>query len=152
MSQKTKTLRSGASHIWKYEKVRFASVGVINTLVDFVIFLTLAKIIGFPAVIANVFSTSCGLTVSYLLNKKAVFGSTNTNNRQQIAQFVIVTLFGLWVLQAIVITTVGIVLDMLVPQMSAVVVLIFAKAVATLVSLTWNYLWYSRVVFKKGKS
>jgi putative flippase GtrA len=152
MSHKTHTLKSRARHIWKYEKIRFALVGAINTLVDFIIFLTLAKMIGLPAVAANVISTSCALAVSYLLNKKAVFGDTNSNNRQQVTQFIVVTLSGLWVLQAIVITMMASLLNDIVPQLPSVVVLIMAKAVATVFSLTWNYLWYSRVVFRKARA
>lgn len=135
--------------ILKHEKARFALVGVINTVVDFAIFLTLAKLIGLPAVIANVVSTSCALAVSYLLNKKAVFGNTDANNHRQIMQFILVTLTGLWVLQAIVITVVSGLIGAL---LSSTLLLVVAKAAATVVSLTWNYLWYSRVVFRKGRA
>lgn len=134
----------------KYEKVRFAMVGSVNTLVDFTILLMLASVIGLPSALANIISTSCALVVSYTLNKKAVFGNTDPHNHRQLAMFIIVTLAGLWGLQTLVIVTVGALLQTI--SFTSAESLIVAKAVATVASLIWNYLWYSRVVFRKSAS
>lgn len=127
-------------------KVRFGLVGVVNTLVDFAILFLLAKLFGVPTVVANVISTSCAVVVSYTLNKKAVFGNTDRTNHRQVIQFVIVTLSGLWILQSAVILGIT---TSLASAGHSDLVLFVAKLIATAVSLVWNYMWYSRVVFRK---
>ena len=133
--------------ILQYEKVRFALVGGLNTFVDFGILFSLVSLFDMPAVIANTISTSVALTVSYVLNKKAVFGNTDTNNMRQVILFVLVTLSGLWILQNVVILLVS----PLIANITGALTLLVAKLVASLFSLTWNYVLYSRVVFKKEK-
>jgi putative flippase GtrA len=60
--------------------------------------------------------------------------------------FTVVTLFGLWVIQ-------GLIIHFLTPVIMNVgfteeLALLASKLVATVASLIWNYLLYSRVVFK----
>lgn len=128
------------------QKVKFGLVGAINTSIDFVILLALARLLGVPVVFANMLSTSCAMAVSYVLNKKTVFGNSDPNNRRQIFQFIAVTLTGLWVLQS------GIIF-LVTTNLSQIgnneLVLLCAKVLATIATLVWNYLWYSRVVFRK---
>lgn len=68
------------------------------------------------------------------------------NSRKEFIQFVIVTLFGLWVVQNVVIAA----LTYLVSSwsVSSSAALFVAKLCAIAASLIWNYMWYSRVVFK----
>jgi len=136
-------------HLLRHEKVRFVTVGAINTSVDFIVLFILASIFLVPTIAANIVSTTTALAVSYLLNKKAVFGDTDTSSVKQIMLFVVVTLAGLWVLQGTIITMLGPVLQ---PMLGETGSLLGAKLIATLFSLSWNYLWYSRVVFRKGKA
>lgn len=152
MSHKTNTLQKGASGILKYEKIRFAMVGVVNTIVDFGILSVLAIFFGLPVFIANIISTSCALMVSYLLNKKAVFGDGDKHNTRQIIKFLVVTLSGLWFLQSIVIVFTWWVLYGIMGVYQSVLFLLVGKAFATVASLVWNYLWYSRFVFRKGRA
>lgn len=129
------------------EKIRFGAVGVVNTAVDFAVLFLLAVGLGIPSMLANIGSTSVALSVSYLLNKKAVFRSTSTNNVRQFALFVAVTLVGLWVVQGSVIVVALEVLQS--AGLHEATALLVAKLVATCFSFIWNYLWYSRVVFRK---
>jgi len=129
------------------EKIRFAAVGVINTVTDFGILFILVSLLNVPVILANVVSTSAALAVSYLLNKKAVFGDESGRSVKQVILFVVVTLAGLWILQSIVIVTVTSSLQGIVASGS--ILLLVAKGIATLFSLVWNYVWYSRVVFKR---
>ncbi len=133
----------------RHEKVRFAAVGAINTSVDFIVFFSLANVLLVPTIAANIMSTTTALAVSYLLNKKAVFGNTDANNIRQVVLFIVVTLSGLWVLQGTVITLLAPILEPIVGKGGS---LLLAKLIATLFSLMWNYLWYSRVVFRKGRA
>jgi len=127
--------------------VRFALVGGVNTALDFGIFLTLATT-GLDVKIANVISTSLAFVFSFFANKKYTFKTTDSNVRREILLFIIVTLFGLWILQTIVIQGVLALLTSITLDDS--LKRLIAKLIATIVSLTWNYLLYSRVVFKKA--
>jgi putative flippase GtrA len=130
----------------KTQKTRFIAVGGINTLLDFGI-LFLLKSLGLPAISANIVSTSAAFCFSFFANKKYTFKTNSTNIKREIVLFVIVTLFGLWVLQTVVIRTITYLLSGFdIPEN---LTLLIAKLLATIVSLTWNYILYSRVVFKK---
>jgi putative flippase GtrA len=130
----------------KTQKTRFIAVGGINTLLDFGI-LFLLKSLGLPVVSANIVSTSVAFCFSFFANKKYTFKTDSTNVKREIVLFIIVTLFGLWVLQTIVIKATSYLLSGF--DMPDSVILLVAKLCATIVSLTWNYTLYSRVVFKK---
>jgi len=127
------------------QKARFLVVGGANTVIDFGL-LFLLKTLGLPIVVANIFSTSVAFCVSFFANKKYTFKTTGTDIRREIFLFVIVTLFGLWVLQSLVIQAVTPLISGF--GLPAFAVLLITKLLATSVSLTWNYILYSRVVFK----
>ena len=128
------------------EKIRFGLVGVVNTSVDFIILFILARIVGIPVVAANMVSTVVAVGVSYILNKKAVFNNVDKQGIGQVAVFIVVTLAGLWGLQSLVIIGVTSVLAYIGnPEL----ILFIAKILATVASLIWNYIWYSRVIFRK---
>lgn len=135
--------------LFRSEKVRFGAVGAINTIVDFSILFLMVTVFTVPTIVANIISTSAALGVSFLLNKKAVFKSDSKGWKHQLALFVGVTLTGLWGLQSIVIFLAVGMFEQLIGHTSA---LLLAKIVATLTSLVWNYMWYSRVVFRKKPS
>lgn len=139
-------IKSAPKKVWSYEKARFIIVGTSNTALDFAILIGLTLLFALPAVLANIFSTSVALIVSYILNKRAVFGNRDTDNVKKFIIFLATTLFGLWVIQGGVIHFTQ---DIISSQthLQAVYVVVIAKAVATVFSTVWNYLWYSRVVF-----
>lgn len=123
-------------------------VGFMNTLVDFSLLFGLVSLIGWPVFFANVSSTSVALFFSYLLNKRAVFGDTDTHNTRKIILFITVTLTGLWVLQGIILMTFQSIIGMF-AHFNDEAILLGAKVIATAATAIWNYLWYSRVIFKK---
>lgn len=130
----------------KYEKVRFGLVGIINTIVDFGVLFLLVDLFDVVPIAANIVSTTAALIVSYGLNKKSVFGDDGAHNPRQIITFVIVTLVGLWGLQSLVIYILsGWLQSLLVKN----VALLIAKLIASFFSLVWNYVWYSRIIFKR---
>lgn len=125
--------------------VRFAAIGVLNTALDFGL-LFVFKALGLPVVVANILSTSIAFSISFTLNKKYTFKTSGTNVKRELALFIAVTLFGLWVLQSLVITLIS-------PLVAAVIhtnpelTLFIAKLAATVVSMVWNFIMYDRVVF-----
>lgn len=142
---------------------KFGLVGVLNTLVDFGIFNVLTnKRVGWKKIPANLASTTVAMIVSFGLNRGFVFNATGGNIYVQTAEFFAVTAFGLYVLQNIVIWFLLDVWEWPVELAWKIVRLVkldrymshdfvrknAAKAAATLVSLTWNYLMFSFIVFK----
>lgn len=125
--------------------LNFAAIGVANTAIDFGLLLIL-KTLGLPAVAANTMSTSVAFVFSFFMNRKYTFKSGGDNLKREVVLFVAVTLFGLWVLQNLVIHLVTPLINSL--GFEANTALMLAKLVATIVSLVWNYIMYDQVVFK----
>lgn len=122
--------------------LRFILVGLVNTLIDFGLLLWLTSI-GLPLLGANTIATGVALTFSFVANKKFTFRSDG-NVRAQVAKFLAVTLVGLWILQPVVLCALlGSTTNLLGSQTG----LIAAKVAATIVSMTWNYVLYKKVVF-----
>lgn len=130
----------------KAQLARFGAVGVFNTALDFGL-LFILKVIGLPVELANIGSTSIAFVFSFFANKKYTFKTSGTNVVREMVLFVIITLFGLWVLQTLVITLTLPWLTDLTGQSN--LALLIAKLLATVVSMTWNYVLYTLVVFKK---
>lgn len=124
-------------------KLRFAFIGGINTAIDFGI-LFLLTALGLDKLVANFFSTSIAFVFSFFANRTFTFKSTGSA-KKQFLPFLIVTLIGLWVLQPLVILGV----TQLLHALNDSLALFIAKLIATIVSLVWNYILYSRFVFKK---
>ena len=127
-------------------KIRFALVGGFNTLIDFALLIILSTFFGIPKEIANTISTSVAFIFSFSANKKFTFKSNSKNVSSQLIKFTIVTLFGLWVIQNIIIFLLTPLVNEL--GVNASISLIITKIIATLASLIWNYFLYSRFVFK----
>lgn len=129
------------------KKLRFGMVGVANTTVDVVILNILVNLIGLALVPANIISTTCAMICSFVLNKKGVFQSKDPRYARQLMLFFAVTLVGIWGLQTSVVFLVYNFLQT-VTVMPLALDMNIAKVVGILVSMVWNYTWYSRVVFR----
>ena len=125
---------------------RFAIVGTINTAIDFGL-LFLLTFLGLPKIAANTVSTGSAFVFSFFANQKYTFKSTNKNIKYEIISFIIITLFGLWVLQNGIIWLITPLIKNIVSQEQ--LALFATKLLATTVSLVWNYCLYDKVVFKK---
>lgn len=132
------------------DKLRFAIVGSVNTALDFSILFILTMLFNIPKELANFISTSVSFLFSFFANKKYTFKSTSKNLKRQFLLFTIVTLFGLWVIQTIIITAITPVFTNL--GINKPAALLISKLIATAASLIWNYALYSRAVFKKPKN
>lgn len=130
----------------KAEKLRFGIVGSANTAIDFGILLILTSF-GIPAAIANYPSATIAVIFSFFANKKYTFKVTGNDLKKEIILFLVFTLIAAWVLQPLTIVSVQYLLSSF--ALPPTVVVIIAKVVATVVTLIWNYVTYSRFVFKK---
>lgn len=128
----------------KHEKLRFGAVGIANTLIDFGL-LFILRWFGMPVLAANFFSTSVAFTFSFIANKNYTFKTSGANLRREVTSFLVVSLVAAWIIQPIVIY---ICLRILEPLDDSAALLI-AKVVAVGAAIVWNYILYSRVVFKK---
>ena len=156
---------------------RFAVVGLVNTVIDFgllflLTFLDFLFIISifsnlkiilndclfsiklrliyyqiFYKLAANPVSTGLAFIFSFFANKKYTFKSTSNNIMYEIILFIIITLFGLWVLQNSIIWLATPPIKNIILQEQ--LALFIAKLLATIVSLVWNYCLYDKFVFKK---
>ena len=135
----------------KSKVIRFAAIGAMNTVIDFGL-LFVFKALGLPVLLANVLSTSIAFSLSFTLNKKYTFKTSGTNVKRELALFIAVTLFGLWVLQGLVIMLTSPLISSVL-HTNAETTLAIAKLAATAVSMTWNYIAYDRLVFtQKSKA
>jgi len=128
------------------EKLRFAIVGGANTALDFAL-LFLFVALGLNSIAANYISTSIAFIFSFFVNKSFTFKSKGGNVKKQFALFIGITIIALWVIQPLLILAVTALLSPF--GWNESLVLFIAKLVATVGSLIWNYVFYSRLVFKK---
>ncbi len=128
----------------KRQFIRFALVGGINTMIDIGLLFGLVAI-GLPKLTANTISTGVAFVFSFFANRNYTFKANNTTIHRQIILFIIVTLFGLWVLQNGVIYILQPVVELFLPHHASA--LFITKLIATGFSLAWNYILYARIVF-----
>lgn len=137
---------------WKpvfFQIGKFASVGVLNTLIDFGVlnFLSLSFQVFDGSLVAlfNIIGFTLANINSYFWNKFWTFGSYKKKSTIEFARFFAISIIGISINTAIVylmttyVSTLG---EFNASQWENV-----AKAVATLISLIWNFLGYKFIVF-----
>ena len=150
---------------------RFASVGVMNTVIDYVIFIGLTRIFSIPldrVWIAKLVSGSVAMINSFYFNRTWVFNKGNSKHPgQQFARFLISTLVAVYVIQLglvqffssefqffgklayQILEAIG--LTSLVPSLltEAFTIKTVAFGLATVASMTWNFVLYKLWAFKE---
>ena len=118
--------------------LRFATVGLITTVGDIVLFAVLVRRAGLPPVPANLLSYSVGIATSFVLNRFWTFGTgaMSSSMLQHAGRFLASNLAGLALSTALV----G-VLVLLVPD-------VVAKLVAVPLVFVWNYALARAWVFR----
>lgn len=119
--------------------LRFAAVGVVNTLLDLGLFVLLEDDLGI--VLANFVSTSAGMTFSFVVNGLVTFGAGRLTLRHALL-FLATTGFVMWALQPVFIHLFLTVLD------DVVVV----KVLSIGVSFVANFVAYRYVVWPTEQS
>jgi putative flippase GtrA len=149
---------------------KFAFVGIINTLIDFLVlnslvFLGLTAffiIFGRQFLIANIISVFVAMINSFILNKLWTFESRAGDVYRQILKFFVVTVIGMFVVHQIVFNSLYFGLETISSFIISVVHLLglnrifsdafialnFSKGIAVGASLIWNFLGYKFIVFK----
>ena len=159
-------------HTWirTLQARRFAVVGAVNTSVDYVLFVALTKILHLPLEwvwVAKLMSGTVAISISFTLNRSWVFGAKSHRAMHQAAKFVGVTAVGVYGIQTpltqlfssvfqapgralyAVLRDVG--LTHAFPSLltEALATKTAAFALATCVSMAFNFLAYRYWVFRK---
>jgi putative flippase GtrA len=142
---------------------KFGAVGVMNTGLDFLLYNVLHFYFGLGLIASNIISTTCAMSFSFIMNKRVVFRhNQDRRTSHQAMIFLAATAFGLYVLQTGII---AVLTSVWTEPMQLLVMIVHtlglrehlsetfivnngAKALGTLVSMTWNYIIYKKVVFR----
>lgn len=141
--------------------VRFGLVGVVNTIVDYVTFITLTIVFNIPLShvwIAKYPSSAVGMAVSFVLNRRFVFRATAHRARGQVFRFIVATLIGIFVIQNLLTQLFASKVQYFGIEASHVVdvaglsrtftIKTVAFALGAVASIVWNFLAYKYWVFR----
>lgn len=123
-----------AFHLPKLPRfIRFLTVGVVGTLLDFTL-LTLLKRAGLPTLPANTLSFTAGLINNFTWNRLWTFRENAADWRKQLVQFTFISLIGLALNNLIVLA-----LEALLGTFLGPLAWVPAKLLATALVVFWNY-------------
>jgi putative flippase GtrA len=153
--------RRGEGTMW--QAGLFALVGVANTALDFAVYnLLTSRMVGWSRIPANLVSTTIAMSFSFALNLLWVFSPQHKLVPQRAFRFIWVTCCALYGVQNLVLWLTSNVwsgpFDQLAAECQRVLSLgaghedliarNLVKALATVASMTWNYLWYRFYAFR----
>lgn len=135
--------------------LRFGTVGVLNTVVDFAVFNALAVIAGVPPIPANVVSNAAGIVNSFVWNRSWTFSDLagERSVASSFPRFALASVVGL----AINTTALWALMRAFGPWVAAAgepgtpghaLALNALKVAAAVLSLTWNFLAYRYWAFR----
>jgi len=143
------------------EVARFGLVGVINTLVDYVLFIAFTVVFSIPLSrvwLAKYPSSAIAMVISYVLNRSYVFRSRQRNVRAEMLRFFTTTLVGVFVIQNLLTQFFSSEFQFFGDQAyrflgplgftESFTIKTVAFGLATIASLTWNYLTYKYWAFR----
>lgn len=144
--------------------IRFGLVGVVNTVVDYVTFITLTIVFHIPLAhvwMAKYPSSAVGMAVSFVLNRHFVFRASAQRARGQAFRFIAATLIGIFVIQNLLtqlfaskVQFFGIeafhVVDVIGVSRTFTIKTV-AFALGAVASIVWNFLAYKYWVFRPGQ-
>lgn len=110
--------------------IKFSFVGVICTLIDYLLLAFLHEIVGVDELISSAISFSVSLVINYFLSMRFVFKSKIESRHREFITFVILSILGLLLNQLLM--YIGV-------RVLNIHYLIF-KVVATVVVLIYNYI------------
>lgn len=128
---------------WKPEitrLIKFNIVGVMNTVIDFIIFFLCVSLFKMVIVPAQIIAYSMGIINSYFMNRFWTFQIKKKQTRKEFILFVVINLFSL------ILSTV--LIQYLLKLLSS---LLIAKLIVTAIIMVINYLGQRFIVFKTVK-
>ncbi len=122
--------------------MKFAVVGGINTVIDYLIFSALIYLLHVHYLAANIVSFSVAVTNSYILNRRWTFRRGSQQWRSEAAKFFIINIIALGISELL--------LHLFVERLHVSELL--AKAMAIIVVLFWNFVGTRFWAFRGGAS
>ena len=121
---------------------RFSIVGVVNTLIDFLMFTIFHGLIGLSYIVSQILGYSCGVVNSFIFNKRWTFEDAHSNKKtfHELLEFVSINLVSL------IITIIS--MSFLVKNLALNVYL--SKVIVTVIAQITNFLAYKLWVFNQG--
>lgn len=124
--------------------IKFAIVGVANTLVDFFVFIIFVNVFCLNDLVAQTISYGCGVLNSFFMNKFWAFKEHKTTEN-------FINQFGKFILTNGISLTVSLIVLNLLNSIIGINVYI-SKVMVTLFLQIFNYIVYKFIVFKYDKS
>jgi len=125
--------------------LQFNLVGILNTLVDFLVYWLLNGLLLVPYMLSQTISYSCGVVNSYIINSRWTFKRENRKSIKQMILFVVVNLVSLgvslgvmWLCQEVI----------KIPDLLGISKGVWCKLIATGASVVVNFLGNRLFVFK----
>ncbi len=130
----------------KIQLLRFGTVGVVNTLIDFAVLNALVTLLAHPTgsllLVCNAVSFICASLNSYFANRTWTFSGNRSASIAEFGVFLAVSLVGLLLNSAVLWLLTG-------GTSASLVHLNLAKLAASVVSMGWNFFGY-KVLFRSG--
>ncbi len=141
------------------QQLKFVIVGILNTLIHFLILNALVFGIGVDKVWAGVFAALSAMIFSFIANRQYVFKSTSEKLKRQIVVFSVGTLigafvfnYGTYVLMLHILETIRPAVLVHTPFLTTTLFDILqvnlSLITGSVVALVWNYNFYRKVVFR----
>lgn len=131
------------------EIVLFVGVGILNTLVDFIVLNSLIALThrdsGLWLLVFNSLSFLAAVINSYVLNGRFTFRNSRQGSPWRFIWFVGVNAIGLMINSL----TVVLMSPLVSKELSTIAAINVSKALATLLSLSWNYFAIRRWIFRE---
>jgi len=126
--------------------LQFNLVGIINTIVDFLVYGLLNGLLHVPYLLAQTVSYSCGVANSYFMNSRWTFREQNKNSKKQLLLFIAVNLLSLGV-SLLVLWFCEDVIQ--IPDILGISSRVWCKCIATVASVAVNFIGNKLLVFKE---
>ncbi len=134
--------------VFRSQVSMFAAIGVLNTVIDFSITLSLSYFLqatdGVSLIMINTFAFSIALINSYFLNKTFTFNDNDTTSVSKVIKYSIVSILSLVLSNIVLYAFTSIIMYPI-----SILIVFIGKIFATLVSMVSNYLGYQYLVFKR---
>jgi putative flippase GtrA len=117
--------------------IKFAIVGVLNSAIQYLVFLFLYSLTGTPYLLASIIGYLAGMINSYILNRRWTFGSRNQKLFTELSRFVAVNLVSLGVNLGLLYLLVS--TGVMIPQWAQVVAIVGSTLVNFVLNKVWTF-------------
>ena len=117
--------------------IKFAIVGVLNSAIQYLVFLFLYSLTGTPYLLASIIGYLAGMINSYILNRRWTFGSRSQKLFTELSRFVAVNLVSLGVNLGLLYLLVS--TGVMIPQWAQVVAIVGSTLVNFVLNKVWTF-------------